>query len=340
MAKKPSNAQSIIGEIRNMQYRPIYFLTGEESYYIDLITDTVLSSVLSEEEKEFDQCILYGKDLSVEQVISTARRYPMLGKYQVVVIREAQQIKDFEDKFGVYVQNPMPSTILVINYKYKRLDRRKKLAGLLDKQDCLFEFEKMYDNQLPAWIENYTRQMGYSIDAKTSQLLADFLGNDLERIAGELKKLSIVMPKGGDTQITADLVEKNIGISKDYNNFELIDALRRKDIVKAHRIAIHFANNPKDNPLVVTLTVLFDFFSKLMIYHYLADKSPSSAAAALSVNPYFVKDYEAGAKQYPAVKAMRNITLIRSYDAKAKGYQQTASKDGALLKELLCLLMA
>lgn len=339
MATKDNTVQSILEEINTQQYRPVYFFMGEEPYYIDYLTEYMMDHILREDEREFDQSVLYGKDINTSQVIVAARRYPMLAKYQVLVVKEAQQIRNFEEDFLLYMQQPTPTTILIINYKNKTIDKRKKLAAELNKSAVLFESKKIYDNQVPDWISRYVATQQYQIEPKAAQMMADFLGTDLGRIVGELKKLQIVMPKG-QTSITAELVEKNIGISKDFNNFELVDAIKVKDVVKAHQIAIHFAKDPKDNPMVVTLITLFDFFSKLLVYLYLVDKSSMNAASQMGVPPFTVRNYETAAKYYNARKVLENISLIREFDAKVKGYGQTSVDDGELLRELLCRLMA
>ncbi len=347
MAKKESNLQEIIAEIAAQQFHPVYFFMGEEPYYIDFLTDYLIEHFpMSEEEREFNLQILYGtREVSTAQIISTARHVTMFGDRQLIVVREAQQIRNFEDEFLAYVKAPMPSSVVVVNYKGKTIDKRKKLAAELMQNACLFESKKLYDNQIPAWISDYARNRGMQIEEKASQMLAEFLGNDLGRIVGEINKLNLILSDKKPTDaskkplITPELIERNIGVSKDYNNFELIDALKQKDILKAETIAHHFSKNPKDNPLVLTLVVLYDFFSKLLIYQYLVDKSPSAAASRMGVAPFQVRNYETGARYYTRRQALRNIRLIREYDAKSKGYRQAATNDGELLRELLIQLM-
>ena len=339
MAKKTENAQEVIREIEAGKRYPIYFLMGEEPYYIDEISNRLLKLVLTESQQDFDQRILYGKDLSVAQLINEARRYPTLAPYQVILVREAQMIRNFEEEFLLYVQQPMPSTILIINYKYKSLDKRRKLYSALEQSALLFESKKMYDNQIPAWITRFLSEQEIQIEAKAAQMLADFLGTDLGRIVGELEKLKLLL-KTKPYKITAAMVELNIGVSKEYNNFELIDAIKQKDQFKAQQIPQYFARNPKNNAMVVTLIVLFDYFSKLLMYHYLPDKSSSNVASQLGIPPFLVKNYQQGAQHYNANKVVRNISLIRHYDARLKGFEQAALPESELLRELLCLLMA
>jgi len=323
--------EDIIKDLKNKQYKPIYFLYGDETYFIDIITDYIAENVLSESEKAFNQTILYGKDIQTEDIDSAARRFPMMAEHQVIIVKEAQNIKKIEN-LVYYAQKPLNSTILVINYKYKKLDKRTKLYKTLGKDSVLFESKKLYDNKIPAWITSYLKNKKYSIDLIATNLLAEFLGNDLSKIANELNKLAISLPEG--SKITPEIIEKNIGISKDYNNFELQNAIRQKDILKANRIINHFTSNPKDNPIVLTITSLYFFFSKVLAYHFLKDKNPRNVASVLKVNPYFVKDYEATARKYNRQKVLYIITLLREYDMKSKGYENNAAH-GDLLKELI-----
>jgi len=338
MAKKELSVQEIMAQVDAGQLAPVYFLMGEEPYYIDLLTDYMLKHILSEDEQEFDQMVFYGKDFErgADEIFATARRYPMLGSHQVIAIKEAQLIRGLEEALSVYFQHPTPTTVLIINYKGKTIDKRKKLAGELAKSAVLFESKKVYDNKIPEWITAYAAQLGHSIEEKAALMLTEFLGNDLGRIVGEIGKLQTLLPAGA--KIDAASVEKHIGISKDYNNFELIDALEVKDIAKAQKIAYYYARNPKNHPMQLTTVVMFDFFSKLMIYLYLVDKSPSSAAAELGVSPYMVRHYSTAARYYTARQVMENISLIREYDAKSKGFAQVATEDGELLRELLARL--
>jgi DNA polymerase-3 subunit delta len=325
--------EQLIGDLKNKSYKPIYFLHGDEPYYIDRITEYITRNVLTEAEQSFNQTIVYGKDSDAGTVINLAKRFPMMSSHQVVVVREAQELKDFE-KLIHYVENPQPSTLLVINYKHKNPDKRKKVFKALEKSGVAFQSKKMYDNQVPGWISAYASKRKYSMEPKAAAILAEFLGSDLSKIVNEMDKLIIAI--GSDQRnITPSHVERNIGISKDYNQFELQNALGKRDVLKANRIVNHFGENEKAHPLAVTIASLYYFFVKLLLFHYLQDKSKQSVASTLKVNPYFVKDYESAARRYSAGRVVEIISLLRKYDMRSKGYEGNALADGALLKELV-----
>ena len=305
---------------------------GEESYFIDFISDYIINEVLNDTEKEFNQTVLYAKDIDVQTVISTAKQFPLMGKRTVVIIKEAQQLKKIE-QLENYLNNPQESTILVFCYKYKSLDKRKSIYKILSKKAVLFESKKLYDNQVPAWIVNYLSSKQYKIGHKASHLIAEYLGNDLNKISNELEKLMIILP--ANSEITSESIESNIGISKDYNNFELTNALAKKDIIKSNRIANFFSKNPKENPLVVSVGVIFNFFQKVLLYHTIIDKSSNNVARLLKINPYFIKDYQIAAKNYSKSKSIEVIGLCRTYDMKSKGVDNHSINDGELLKEFL-----
>jgi len=325
--------EEILSDLRNRIYKPVYFLAGEEPYYIDLITDFIGEKVLPEEEKAFNQIVLYGEDTTVASIIETSRRFPMMSNHQVIIVKEAQVLKKIED-LAIYVEKPLSSTILVINYKYKTLDKRTKLYKLFDSNSVYFESSRLRDYQVPAWIEKYLMVKGVKINPEASAMLTEFLGTDLHKIVNELSKLLITMPAGKPV-VTTSLIEKNIGISKDYNNFELQKAIGEKNIYRANLIARYFADNPKDNPVNVTIASLFSFFSKLLTYHYLTDKSKNNVAATLKINPFFVRDYEVAAAKYDARGTIKIISLLRTYDMKSKGFGDLSSPPGDLLKELI-----
>ena len=327
-----ANIDQIFNDLKNKIYHPVYFLGGEESYYIDSISDFIEKNVLSETEMEFNQSVLYGRDTDVLNLISTAKRFPMMANYQVVIVKEAQDIQKIEELLP-YVESPLDSTILVLNYKYKKIDKRKSFFKTVAKKGVLYESKKVYDNQIGAWIVKYTGDKGYTITPKATAMLAEFLGTDLSKIVNEINKLIISLPERAE--INDVIVERNIGISKDYNIFELQNAIGSKNIEKANRIVNYFAANPKENPLVKTVTILYGYFSKLLIYHQLKDKSRNSAAAALSVNPFFVKDYQVAARNYNLQKLMMIISYLREYDLKAKGVNNVSTSDGELLRELM-----
>ncbi len=323
----------ILSDLRNRIFKPVYFLAGEEPYFIDIISDYIEEKVLSEADKAFNQIIIYGDDTNIAAIIDTARRFPMMASHQVVIVKEAQSLKKIED-LAVYLEKPLQSTLLVFCYKYKSLDKRTKLFKLLDSSAVYFESPRLRDYQIPAWIDSYLMKRGIKTEPSASAMLTEYLGNDLHKIANELEKLIITLAAGKPV-ITNALIEKNIGISKDYNNFELQKAVGERNILKANMIVRYFADNPKDNPLTLTIASLFSFFSKLLAYHYLADKSKNNVAATLKVNPYFVKDYESAAIKYNAKKTVQVISLLRTFDMKSKGFGDAGTEPGDLLKELI-----
>ncbi|MEP4947460.1 MAG: DNA polymerase III subunit delta [Flavobacteriaceae bacterium] len=325
--------KEIVSGINQGNPKPIYFLMGDEPYYIDKISKYVSDTVLTEEEKGFNQMVLYGRDTSVDEVVSNAKRFPMMADYQVVIVKEAQHLsRNIENLVG-YAENPQPTTILVFCYKYKKLDKRKKLYKSIQKTGELFESKKLYENQVSDWIRKILNGKNYKISPKACMLLVEFLGTDLCKIANELDKLTIVVPE--TTEITPDLIEEHIGISKDYNNFELKKAIGEKNIAKATRIIDYFSQNPKDNPFVVTITLLNTFFTQLLQYHGLRDHSPGNVAKTLGVNPYFVNEYTIAAKNYPMRSVSGIISSLRELDLKSKGVGATNLSQANLLKELL-----
>lgn len=324
--------EQIIADIRNKIYKPIYFLMGDENYYIDRLTDFILRNVLDESEKAFNEHVYYGKDVTAGDIDNLARRYPMMANHQVIVIKEAQNVKKIED-LEYYARNPLKSTILVINYKYKSLAKNKKLYKEIEKNGLVFESKKLYENQVPEWIVTYLKRKKCTIDPPAALLLTENLGSDLSKIANELDKLVITLPQG-QTKITSALIEKNIGISKDFNNFELQKALGKKEILKANRIVNYFGDNQKDNPFILTITSLYSYFTKVLLYYYVTDKSPRNLASVLKINPYFVNDYQVAARNYSAKKVVDVISLLREYDLKAKGVNANQVPPGELLKEM------
>lgn len=306
---------------------------GEEPYYIDRLSDYIDQNLLSEEEKGFNQTVLYGRDVSMEDVISTCKRYPMMAERQVVIVREAQDLSKTIDKIESYAENPMPTTVLVICYKYKTLDKRKKATKLLEKNGLVYESKKLYDNQVGEWIKRVLSGKGFTIEPKASAMLVEFLGTDLSKINNELEKLQIVLPKG--SIISAKHIEENIGFSKDYNVFELRKALGERNQLKAYQIAQYFAENPKDNPMVVTTSLVFGFFLQLLQYHGLKDKNPKNVASVLKVNPYFLKDYDVALRNYPMKKVSQIVATLREIDVKSKGVGANALSQHDLLKEML-----
>lgn len=335
---KETTYEEIARNLKNKIYSPVYFLMGEEDYYIDRISDYIMDTVLTETEKEFNLTLLYGSDTDIVSIINAARRYPMMSKYQVVIVREAQNLKNLDELIH-YLQKPMSSTILVMCYKHGTLDRRKKITAELEKAGVLFESKKLKDTQLPGFISSYLKRKQVEIEPKASEMMAEFVGTDLNRMAGELEKLIITLP-AGQKRITAEQIERNIGISKDYNNFELRNALIEKDVFKTNQIVKYFEDNPKNNPLQVTLAVLFNFFSNLMLAYYAPDKSDQGIASQLGLrSPWQAKDYMAGMRKYTGVKVMQIIGAIRTCDAKSKGIDNPSTPDGELLRELVYFIL-
>ena len=329
----PVTYEEIISDLKNRIFKPVYFLAGEEPYYIDLITDYIQEKVLPEDEKAFNQIVLYADDTNIAAIIDTARRFPMMASHQVLIIKEAQTLKKLDD-LAIYLEKPLLSTILVFSYKYRTLDKRTKLYKTLDSHGAYFESPRIRDYLIPAWIERYLMIKGIKTDPSASALLTEYLGTDLHKIVNELDKLIITLP-AGKPFITTALIEKNIGISKDYNNFELQKAIGEKNILKANMIVHYFADNPKDNPITLSIASLFSFFSKLLTFHYLTDKSKNNVAAVLKVNPFFVKEYENSALRYDVSKTVQIISLLRTYDMKSKGYGDPGTEPGELMKELV-----
>lgn len=325
--------QSIIADLKAKKYESIYFLEGEEGFYIDVITQYIHDYVLNDMEKEFNLTVLYGKDCDVPTIINTAKRFPMMAPYQVVIVKEAQNLDKIEELIH-YVENPQPQTILVINYKYKKLDKRKALAKKLKEKSVHFESKKLYDNQIAGWIQSYVQTKNRSISPKASVMLYEFLGTDLSKIANELEKLSVLLPEGSN-EITPQLIERNIGISKDFNAFELQKALVARNVFKANLIITHFAKNEKANALPGVLAVLYGFFANLMVAHYQTDKSKFALAKVLKVNPYFADDYVKALNVFSAGQVYRIIGYLRQADANSKGVGTVTASYSDIMKELV-----
>ncbi len=323
----------ITKDIKAGNLKPIYFLMGEEPYYIDKLTEFIEENVLQEHERDFNQTILYGRDVTIEDVIGSAKRFPMMADRQVIIVREAQELSRTIDKLEAYAENPQPTTVLVFAYKYKILDKRKKITKLLDKVGVVYESKKLYENQVGDWIKRVLAAQGYGIEPKAAAILVEFLGTDLSKINNELEKLKIILPKGHI--LSPSDIEENIGFSKDFNNFELRKAIGEKNQVKAYQIIDYFSQNPKDNPLVVTTGLVFGFFSQLLQYHGLKDKSQMNAAKVLKVNPFFVKDFEVPFRNYPMKKVSTIVSALRTLDVKSKGVGAASTSQHDLLKELL-----
>lgn len=323
----------IVNDIKTGNIKPIYFLMGEESYYIDKLSDYIEKKVLTEEEKGFNQTVLYGRDVTIEDIVSTAKRYPMMAERQVVIVKEAQDLVRTIDKLESYAENPMPTTVLVICYKYKSLDKRKKVTKLIAKNGVVFESKKLYENQVGDWIKRVLAGKKYTIEPKATAMLVEFLGTDLSKINNELEKLQIILPIG--SVINPMHIEENIGFSKDFNVFELRKALGERNQLKAYTIAENFAQNPKDNPMVVTTSLVFGFFIQLLKYHGLKDRNPKNVAAVIGVNPFFLKEYDVALKNYPMKKVSQIVAALRDIDVKSKGLGANALSQSDLLREML-----
>lgn len=325
--------KDILKALKKKDYQPIYFLYGNEPYYIDYLSNYIEKNVLTEDEKAFNQTILYGKETSHLQIVDAARRYPIMAERQVILLKEAQNMKNLS-KLEKYIQHPMPTTLLVICYKHKKFDKRTKFAKALTKKAVVFESKKLYDNKIPDWAIGYLKEKGYQLAPNAAELLTEFLGTNLSKIANELDKLMINLSK--DVTITVNHIRDNIGISKDYNVFELQNALARKDIVKAQRIIYYFKANPKKNPLVVVIGSLYNFFSKVYIAHFYKNVGDKELAKKLGLRSiYFLKQYKTAASKYNKAKTEQIISLLREYDLKSKGVNRDSTPESALMQELV-----
>lgn len=332
------HAKTIVNDIKKGVIKPIYFLTGEEPYFIDQISDYIEHNVLDESEKGFNQVVLYGRDITIEDLVGQAKRYPMMAERQVVIVKEGQELSRTIEKLAPYVKNAQPTTVLVVCYKYKKIDKRKALYKALKEHGEFYESKKLYENQVADWLRRVLIDQGYHIQPKAAQILVDYLGNDLSKVENEINKLMLVMPKG--SEITPEAIEENIGISKDFNVFELRKAICFKDIVKAQRIAKYFVQNPKEHPLVLTVGQLYSLFVSILKYHTLLKKDKASIARGLGISPFFADEYIAAGRNYPMKKASAAISLIREVDVKSKGVGASAFATDDLLKELLARIMS
>lgn len=328
--------EQIITDIHNKKYAPVYFLMGEEPYFIDVISDTIEEEVLDETEKAFNQIVVYGRDVDIDTVATHAKSFSMMGGYMVVIVKEAQDLKNIED-FEKYLDVIPPTTILVFDYKYKKLDKRRALAKKIDKMGVLFESKKLYESNIPGWIQSYLGEKGYTITPKATQMLTDFLGTDLHKVRNELDKLIIALPKSKKIDDTD--VERNIGISKDYNVFELQNAIGRRDIMRANQIVNYFGDNGKDNPLLVTAISLYGYFTKILKVHYATNPSQNALATALGVNPFFVRDYQMAARNFSIADCVKCISVLREFDLKSKGYNSGETSEKDLYREMIFKLL-
>lgn len=328
--------ESILSELKKRVYHPVYYLMGEESYFTDKITDYISKNILSDIEQEFNLTVFYGLETDIDNVLSAARRYPMMAEYQVIIVKEAQQLKNIDALIG-YLKMPQPSTILVFVHKNGSLDKRKKVASELESKAVLLDSKKLRDDQLPSFINGYLREKSLVADDKAVRMLAESVGADLSRMSGEIDKLSIALPVGA-TCITPELIEEHIGISKEFNNFELQNAIINKDVYKANRIINYFAQNPKKNPIQMTLALLFSFFSNLMMAYYAPEKTEKGVGDFLGIR-WGVSDYIKAMRNYRAMHVMEILHLIRLADARSKGAEGAALPDAEIMRELLYKIM-
>jgi DNA polymerase-3 subunit delta len=325
--------EQIISDISERNFKPIYLLMGEEPYFIDRVSDLLQQTVLDESQKPFNLNILYGRDQDAAQVDNLARRFPMGADYNLVIVKEAQMLQKI-DNLIYYVRNPLKSTILVLCYKNGNLDKRLKLFKEIEKGGVLLATKKLYEDKVPRWISAYLARKNYQIEPAAAMILTEYMGTDLARVAGELDKLVLTLPDG-QSRITTSHIEENSGISKDYNTFELVKALSKRNILKANRIVNYFAANQKNYPITLTIGTLYYFFGKLLALHFLPDKSTRSVTSALQVNSYFVQDYLTAIQHFPRKKVAQVISLLREYDLKSKGFGNGSTDEGELLKELI-----
>ncbi|BDS09958.1 DNA polymerase III subunit delta [Aureispira anguillae] len=339
MAKAKSlSYKQVLNSLQKKEYFPIYLLHGEESFYIDELTKYIEENVLDETAKAFNQTVLYGKEIDYKTVLDSARRYPVMSDKQVVIIKEVQELKTL-DKLEAYFQNPLDSTILVLAHKHKKLDKRKKYAKALtgSKKVCVFESTRLYDNQVPNWINNYLKDKNISIKPAATNLLAEYLGTNLSKISNELDKLTINLPAGA--AIDKHIIQKNIGISKDFNVFELQQALGRRDKFKSFLIVKYFIANPKNHPLPMITATLYNFFSKVYVCQSMLRASDVEIAAAIGANKFFVKDYKLAAKHYTRPQLESVIAVLKEYDLRSKGVHNASIPHGELLREMIVKIL-
>lgn len=337
-----SSVKEILKDLKGRRYEPVYFLQGEEPFFIDVVADYIESHVLSDAEKGFNQVVVYGKDVTMATVLTHARRFPMMAERQVVIVKEAQEIQDINRETGAkllldYLQRPVPSTVLVFCHKHKSLDKRKELGKKIDKLSVSLNAKKLYDNQLPAFVAEYAAERKVSMDDQAVQALCEFVGNDLSRLSNELNKLMISLQPG--EPITADKVMNQVGVSKEYNIFELQKAIIQRDSLLAARIVNFYEGNTRKNPIIPVVAYLYSFFSKLLVASQASDKSEKGLVNALKVSPYAVRDYSLALRNYPPAKLVESIAVIKETDLRLKGVNAGESTDGQILRELVYRIM-
>lgn len=326
----------LIKDIKATRYSPVYFLHGEEPYYIDKIADHIENTVLNEGEKAFNQVVLYGKDADFKVIVDEARQFPMMSPYRVVIIREAQEMKTLTELL-TYLEKPSPTSILVICHKYKKLDKRTKFAKVLDENAIVFESKKLYDNQVAPWVKDYIKQIGYGAENGVAEMLAEYLGADLNKISNELEKLSLNVPKS--RSITIEDVKEQIGISKDFDVFELQKVLGERNFTKATMIIRYFAQNPTANPVIVTISTLFGYFNKVLITKNYMKHNDQELAKLTGINPFFLKEYRNAANNYSQAHLHKIFQVLKTADKNSKGIGNRRSNDEAIFKDLLIAFM-
>lgn len=329
--------KQIYQDLKNKVYYPVYLFHGEESFFIDKLVETIEDTVLNEMEKEFNLDVLYGKDVSAQQVINTAKRYPMAANHHVVIVKEAQSMQKLNELTS-YVNNPLESTLLVLVHKHKTIDGRKSLGKTIRENGVLFQSKKLYDNQVPNWINTYLYNRNYSITPKASLMITEYVGNDLSTIANEIDKIMITL-ENDTKEITDKHIEQNIGISKDYNIFELQNAIGSKDMAKAYLIADYFSQNEKSFPLLRITSNLYFYFTKLMLIHKSKSKTPNDLSQVIGLHPFLVKEYISAAQNFSFGKLANIIQILKTYDLKSKGIDNSSASDGELLKEMVFKIM-
>jgi DNA polymerase-3 subunit delta len=337
-----AQVKKIWSDLKAGKFAPVYFLQGEESFYIDMISNYIETHALTESEKGFNQVILYGKDVTMASILTNARRFPMMAERQVVIVKEAQDIQDLNKEIGAkllldYLTRQVPSTILVFCHKHKSLDKRRELGKKIDQYAVMLNTKKMYDNQLPEFVYEYIKEKKVQVDDRAVQVLCEYVGNDLHRLANEIDKLIISLPPGGG--ISVDQVMNQVGVSKEYNIFELQKAILQRDSLLANKIVNYFESNTKKNPMIPVVAFLYSFFSKLLMATQVADKSEKGLASELRVSPYAVRDYTLALRQYSQVKIIDNITALKDADLKLKGVNTGATDEGQIFRELVWRIM-
>lgn len=337
-----ASVRKILTDVKARKYSPVYFLQGEESYFIDVISDYIEANALTDAEKGFNQVVVYGKDASMATILTHARRFPMMAQFQVVIVKEAQEIQDLNKEIGAkllleYLKQPVPSTVLVFCHKHKNLDKRRELGKNIEKLTTSLTSKKLYDNQLPDFMSEYARERSIAIDDQAIRALCEFVGNDLSRLTNELDKLTISLKSG--ESITADRVMQQVGVSKEYNIFELQKAILQKNSLNVAKIVNYFESNTKKNPVIPTVAYLYSFFSKVLLASQASDKSEKGLASALKVSPYVIRDYSLALQQFSPDRILRNISLLKEADLKLKGVNTGSSHEGQILRELIYRLI-